>query len=568
MANNDSSSGDATSVQLGHLAETVTSGGPQSSAGPSTNPIIHPEARVIWDKAAREQYLLKVLKANGQILPLGNRPFTELKMVINGFIHLQGKQIPVFVPRSEYYLELHFAVQEILEVQIDQAVELHNGLRNQLVQARKLYYEKDDIPSALASSLAPSGAPPPPPPMKAVFASNSAPNLRKRTQWCSSQEAGRRAIPRDEQERTSKIFVGDVSQDATESDFKEYFMQYDRVVDATLMMDKDIGREERDTSNLGYRMSSPTRVYCTYCAYDSSVYGRSYGSGMNSAVSSTQTDPSTSLYSRTTHALPPRFPAKFGRLTAASTAPTIRGSGGGQNVSWSGEFSVLEDQVGRKVSKAPSGMKWHGEQVHLPSTSGTTSDESNADLPGPVVDPELESDKEEDNADLESEQAPIISATCLLQKDTWRTAVTNDYHPTGGKTLGILAIILISHVAVNMFSIKKLRYMIYTSIVLNNLGVGSLAIAVLCKAKTLQSGAFVFRKFVDGTGPEGQGWNLCEETKRAVREAPLSPGGYLQFHPNLMRNEMMGQYPDCGKDTATASRTCRSSYCEPLLALS
>lgn len=160
MANNDSSSGDATSVQLGHLAETVTSGGPQSSAGPSTNPIIHPEARVIWDKAAREQYLLKVLKANGQILPLGNRPFTELKMVINGFIHLQvrqsldtfiysntekkkGKQIPVFVPRSEYYLELHFAVQEILEVQIDQAVELHNGLRNQLVQARKLYYEKD-----------------------------------------------------------------------------------------------------------------------------------------------------------------------------------------------------------------------------------------------------------------------------------------------------------------------------------------------------------------------------------------------------------------------------------------
>ncbi|KAL8660078.1 MAG: hypothetical protein Q9202_006819 [Teloschistes flavicans] len=142
---------------------------------------------------------------------------------------------------------------------------------------------------------------------------------------------------------------------------------------------------------------------------------------MNSAVSSTQTDPSTSLYSRTTYALPPRFPAKFGRLTAASTAPTIRGSGGGQNVSWSGEFSVLEDQVGRKVSKAPSGMKWHGEQVHLPSTSDTASDESNADLPGPVVDPELESDKEEDNPDLESEQAPIISATCLLQKDTWRT---------------------------------------------------------------------------------------------------------------------------------------------------
>ena len=52
----------------------------------------------------------------------------------------------------------------------------------------------------------------------------------------------KRAIPRDEQERTAKIFVGGVSQDATETIFKEYFAQYGRVVDATLMMDKDTGR--------------------------------------------------------------------------------------------------------------------------------------------------------------------------------------------------------------------------------------------------------------------------------------------------------------------------------------
>ena len=52
----------------------------------------------------------------------------------------------------------------------------------------------------------------------------------------------KRAIPRDEQERTSKIFVGGVSQDANEQDFKEYFMQFGRVVDATLMIDKDTGR--------------------------------------------------------------------------------------------------------------------------------------------------------------------------------------------------------------------------------------------------------------------------------------------------------------------------------------
>lgn len=52
----------------------------------------------------------------------------------------------------------------------------------------------------------------------------------------------KRAIPRDEQERTSKIFVGGVSQDATEQDFKEYFARFGRVVDATLMIDKDTGR--------------------------------------------------------------------------------------------------------------------------------------------------------------------------------------------------------------------------------------------------------------------------------------------------------------------------------------
>ncbi|ORY68720.1 uncharacterized protein BCR38DRAFT_406624 [Pseudomassariella vexata] len=52
----------------------------------------------------------------------------------------------------------------------------------------------------------------------------------------------KRAIPRDEQEKTSKIFVGGVSQDTTESEFKDYFAQFGRVVDATLMMDKDTGR--------------------------------------------------------------------------------------------------------------------------------------------------------------------------------------------------------------------------------------------------------------------------------------------------------------------------------------
>ena len=58
----------------------------------------------------------------------------------------------------------------------------------------------------------------------------------------SSKIDPKRAIPRDEQERTSKIFVGGVSQDANEHVFKDYFAQFGRVVDATLMMDKDTGR--------------------------------------------------------------------------------------------------------------------------------------------------------------------------------------------------------------------------------------------------------------------------------------------------------------------------------------
>ncbi|KKA26962.1 hypothetical protein TD95_004059 [Thielaviopsis punctulata] len=52
----------------------------------------------------------------------------------------------------------------------------------------------------------------------------------------------KRAIPRDEQEKTSKIFVGGVSQETTDQEFREYFTQFGRVVDATLMMDKNTGR--------------------------------------------------------------------------------------------------------------------------------------------------------------------------------------------------------------------------------------------------------------------------------------------------------------------------------------
>ena len=50
--------------------------------------------------------------------------------------------------------------------------------------------------------------------------------------------------------------------------------------------------------------------------------------------------------------------------------------------------------------------------------------------------------------------------------------------------------------------------MIHTSILLNIGGVLCILIAVLAKAKTHQSAAFVFTKFYDGTGQDGPGWSV------------------------------------------------------------
>ncbi|KAI4255290.1 MAG: hypothetical protein L6R42_006810 [Xanthoria sp. 1 TBL-2021] len=115
-------------------------------------------------------------------------------------------------------------------------------------------------------------------------------------------------------------------------------------------------------------------------------------------------------------------------------------------------------------------------------------------------------------------------------------SISNGYEGTAGKTLGILAVILLSQVAVNLVSVHKLRYMIYTSIALNS-----------PSNRWLR----VFGKFFDGTAADdnAEGWSiraspayvaatgvlvsqytftgydasahLCEETRRAVRDAPL-----------------------------------------------
>lgn len=96
--------------------------------------------------------------------------------------------------------------------------------------------------------------------------------------------------------------------------------------------------------------------------------------------------------------------------------------------------------------------------------------------------------------------------------------VTNGYAPSPGRTLALVALILVSHVAVNSLSIHKLRYMIYTAIVLNSVFVSALGIAVLAGAQKHNSPRLVFAHFYDGTAatPNDVGWSV-----RASRRRPF-----------------------------------------------
>ncbi|KAL1919334.1 uncharacterized protein VTP21DRAFT_2027 [Calcarisporiella thermophila] len=49
----------------------------------------------------------------------------------------------------------------------------------------------------------------------------------------------KRAIPREEQDKTEKLFVGGISPEVTEDEFTDFFKSYGKVHDATLMVDRD-----------------------------------------------------------------------------------------------------------------------------------------------------------------------------------------------------------------------------------------------------------------------------------------------------------------------------------------
>ncbi|CAI4052512.1 hypothetical protein SUVZ_15G0340 [Saccharomyces uvarum] len=52
----------------------------------------------------------------------------------------------------------------------------------------------------------------------------------------------KRAIPRDEQDKTGKIFVGGIGPDVRPKEFEEFFSQWGTIIDAQLMLDKDTGQ--------------------------------------------------------------------------------------------------------------------------------------------------------------------------------------------------------------------------------------------------------------------------------------------------------------------------------------
>lgn len=85
-------------------------------------------------------------------------------------------------------------------------------------------------------------------------------------------------------------------------------------------------------------------------------------------------------------------------------------------------------------------------------------------------------------------------------------ASLHGFESSAPKQIGIYAAILISHGLVNSAGIKVLAIFNRVSIVLQSVGVMSLAIALLAKAPTHRSAREVFAHFYDGTGDPG--WSV------------------------------------------------------------
>ena len=119
----------------------------------------------------------------------------------------------------------------------------------------------------------------------------------------------------------------------------------------------------------------------------------------------------------------------------------------------------------------------------------------------------------------------ITSFACANFISTACTIGTN-FQPSSGKTIGIYAAVLFTQGQcffllppsttaelttagmINTFGVRILKYLNNVSVWWHALGTTSLVIAILAAAPKLQSGKFVFRTFIDGTGVDGGiGWS-------------------------------------------------------------
>ncbi|KAH9172426.1 APC amino acid permease [Lactarius sanguifluus] len=94
--------------------------------------------------------------------------------------------------------------------------------------------------------------------------------------------------------------------------------------------------------------------------------------------------------------------------------------------------------------------------------------------------------------------ANFISTACTIG---------TDFQPSSGKTIGIYAAVLFTQGMINTFGVHILKYLNNVSVWWHALGTTSLVIAILAAAPKHQSGKFVFRTFIDGTGVDGVGWS-------------------------------------------------------------
>ncbi|KAF9782079.1 hypothetical protein BJ322DRAFT_193181 [Thelephora terrestris] len=54
----------------------------------------------------------------------------------------------------------------------------------------------------------------------------------------------KRAIPRQEHQRATKLFIGGLAGSVTSESMREFFSQFGRVVDSTVMLDRETGRSK------------------------------------------------------------------------------------------------------------------------------------------------------------------------------------------------------------------------------------------------------------------------------------------------------------------------------------